>query len=160
MKIVFVDPKGVWEGLNNGIASIVAGIRDEHTVHVVDFVNKSGNVERRLQTAEDADFVGISMKSFTLDESIMVASMVKKINPNAKIIAGGPHVMVDGYNLLVDNPIFDLGVFGEGEYAFREILDGKDPATFSGVIYRKNGEVVQNHASEWIGDLDELQLPP
>ncbi|MBI4174722.1 MAG: cobalamin B12-binding domain-containing protein, partial [Candidatus Aenigmarchaeota archaeon] len=104
MKIVFVDPKGVWEGLNNGIASIAAGIRDEHTVHVVDFVNKSGNVEKRLQATEDADFVGISIKSFTLDESIMAANMIKRINPNAKIIAGGPHVMVDGYNLLVDNP--------------------------------------------------------
>ena len=44
MKIVFVDPKGVWEGLNNGLAYIAAGIRQEHTVKVVDFVNKSGNV--------------------------------------------------------------------------------------------------------------------
>ena len=135
MKVVFIDPKGVWEGLNNGIASIAASIRNEHSVKVVDFVNKSGSVEKRLQAAKDADYVGISMKSFTLDESIMVASMVKKINPKAKIIAGGPHVMVDGYNLLVDNPVFDLGVFGEAEYVFREILSGKDPATIEGVIH-------------------------
>ena len=159
MKVVFVDPKGVWEGLNNGIASIAASIRDEHTVHVVDFVNMSGDVEKRLQAAKDADYVGISVKSFTLDESIMVANIVKKINPLAKIIAGGPHVMVDGYNLLVDNPVFDLGVFGEAEYVFQDILSGKDPATIKGVIRRQNGNVVQNPANEWIGDLDELQFP-
>ena len=137
MKVVFVDPKGVWEGLNNGIASIAASIRDEHTVHVVDFVNRSGNLDKRLESARDADFVGISMKSFTLDESIMVANMVKKLNPKTKIIAGGPHVMVDGYNLLVDNPVFDMGVFGEAEYVFREILSGKEPSEITRLIHRK-----------------------
>ena len=159
MKVVFVDPKGVWEGLNNGIASIAASIRDEHTVHVVDFVNRSGNLDKRLESARDADFVGISMKSFTLDESIMVANMVKKLNPKTKIIAGGPHVMVDGYNLLVDNPVFDMGVFGEAEYVFREILSGKEPSEITGLIHRKDGKVVQNHASEWISDLDSLPFP-
>ena len=159
MKVVFVDPKGVWEGLNNGIASIAASIRDEHTVHVVDFVNRSGNLDKRLESARDADFVGISMKSFTLDESIMVANMVKKLNPKTKIIAGGPHVMVDGYNLLVDNPVFDMGVFGVAEYVFREILSGKEPSEITGLIYRKDGKVVQNHASEWISNLDSLPFP-
>lgn len=159
MKVVFIDPKGVWEGLNNGIASIDASIRDEHTVHVVDFVNRSGNFEKRLEATRDADFVGISMKSFTLDESIMVTNMVKKINPKAKIIAGGPHVMVDGFNLLTDNTVFDMGVFGEAEYVFKEILSGKDPSTIAGLIYRKNGQVIQNHASEWISDLDALPFP-
>ncbi len=159
MKVVFIDPKGVWEGLNNGIASIAASIRDRHEVKVVDFVNRAGNVEKRLQVARDADYVGISIKSFTLDESIMVAKMVKKINPGAKIVAGGPHVMVDGLNLLKDNPIFDIGVFGEAEYVFRDILSGRDPATINGVIYRKDGNVVQNPANEWITNLDELPFP-
>ena len=76
MKVVFIDPKGVWEGLNNGIASIAANVRNEHDVKVVDFVNRSGNVEKRLQVAKDADYVGISTKSFTLDESVMVAKMI------------------------------------------------------------------------------------
>ncbi len=159
MKVVFVDPKGVWEGLNNGIASIAANIRNEHSVHVIDFVNKPGNVEKRLQPAKDADYVGISMKSFTLDESIMVANMIKKLNPKAKIIAGGPHVMVDGFNLLSDNPVFDLGIFGEAELVFNEILGGKDPATIPGVIHRQDGKVVQNPAGEWISDLDDLPFP-
>ena len=40
MRIVLVDPKGVWEGLNNGLASIAAMVRSQHSVHVIDFVNK------------------------------------------------------------------------------------------------------------------------
>lgn len=159
MKIVFIDPKGVWEGLNNGIAYIVSSIMDKHDVKVIDFVNRPGNVEKRLQATKDADYVGISMKSFTLDESIMAANMIKKINPRARIIAGGPHVMVDGFNLLSDNPVFDLGVFGEAEVAFAEILSGKDPSLIEGIIYRKDGNVVQNHAREWLTDLDALPFP-
>lgn len=159
MKVVFIDPKGVWEGLNNGIASIAANVRNEHNVSVVDFVNRSGNVEKRLQVAKDANYVGISIKSFTLDESIMVAKMVKKINPNVKIVAGGPHVMVDGYNLLKDNTIFDLGIFGEAEHVFKEILSGKEPSIINGVIHRNGEEVIKNPANEWIGDLDALPFP-
>ncbi|HIG97093.1 MAG TPA: radical SAM protein [Candidatus Aenigmarchaeota archaeon] len=159
MKIVFVDPKGVWEGLNNGIAYIASNMSDEHEIKVVDFVNRSGNTAKRLDVVKDADIIGISVKSFTLDESIMVANMVKKINPSAKIVAGGPHVMVDGLNLLKDNPIFDLGVFGEAETTFKEILSGKDPADISGVIHRVNGTVIQNPPREWNTDLDKLRFP-
>jgi len=159
MKIVFVDPKGVWEGLNNGIAYIASNMSDEHEIKVVDFVNRSGNTAKRLDVVKDADIIGISVKSFTLDESIMVANMVKKINPSAKIVAGGPHVMVDGLNLLKGNPIFDLGVFGEAETTFKEILSGKDPADISGVIHRVNGTVIQNPPREWNTDLDKLRFP-
>ncbi len=159
MKIVFVDPKGVWEGLNNGIAYIVAGIRNEHEVKVIDFVNRQGKVKERLQAVKNADYVGISMKSFTLDESIMVGKLVKEINPEVKLIAGGPHIMVDGYNFMTDNTIFDLAVFGEAEIAFKEILSGKPIEEIQGVVYRKDGQIVQNHAREWISDLESLPFP-
>ncbi len=158
MKIVFIDPKGVWEGLNNGLAYIASGIR-EHDVKVIDFVNKAGNVEKRLEAVKDADFIGISIKSFTLDESIMAAEMVRKINPDAKIIAGGPHVMVDGYNLMKDSPVFDIGIFGEAEYAFKELLSGKPLEEIDGIIFRKGGVLVNNKPREWITDLDSLPFP-
>ena len=75
MKVVLIDPKGVWEGLNNGIAYIAASLRGEHDVHVIDFVNNTkGSMGERLLSAKNADFVGISIKSFTLLESIMVGS--------------------------------------------------------------------------------------
>ncbi len=159
MKIVFIDPKGVWEGLNNGIAYIAANIRNENEVTIIDFVNRSGNVENRLKAAENADFIGISIKSFTLDESIMVANMVKKINPRAKLVAGGPHVMVDGYNLLSDNHIFDIGVFGEAEIAFKEILSGRPLEEIDGIIYRQDGKIIKNKQRKWFTDLDALPFP-
>lgn len=159
MKIVFIDPKGVWEGLNNGIASIASNIRQNADVKVIDFVNKSGNFEKRMSAVRDADFIGISMKSFTLQESIMVAKRAREINPHAVIIAGGPHVMVDGYNLMKENPVFDLAVMGESELIFKEILEGKPHSGIKGLVYREGNEIKQNQQSSWITELDSLPFP-
>ena len=159
MKVVFVDPKGVWEGLNNGVASIAAMIRDRHDVHVIDFVNKAGGLEKRLEAVRDADIVGVSIKSFTLDESVMVAHKARAINPAAKIVAGGPHVIVDGYNFMKENTIFDLAVKGEAEMVFDELVSGKDYRTIDGIIYRANGKVIENPTRKWITDLDSLPFP-
>lgn len=156
MKIVLIDPKGVWEGLNNGLASIAAMIRNEHSVRVIDFVNKSGNVEKRLAAVKDADIVGISMKSFTLTESIMVAKHVRETNPGTKIVAGGPHVIVDGLNLMKENPVFDIAVCGEAEVTFKELAEEKPFEEIGGLIYRSNGEINQVPQKGWIMNLDEL----
>lgn len=160
MKIVFIDPKGVWEGLNNGIACIAASVRNDHEVKVIDFVNQNkGRLEERLEPVKDAEFVGISIKSFTMLESIMVAKKVRELNPNARIVAGGPHIIVDGFNFMQENPIFDLAVIGEAELTFKELLSGKDFAQIAGVIYRENGELKQNPMQRWIADLDNLPFP-
>src|SRR3989338_5704299 len=160
MKVVLVDPKGVWEGLNNGLASIAANIRNSCDVKVVDFVNYSkGTPDERLAIAKDADIVGISMKSFTLLESIMVAKKVREINPGAKIVAGGPHVIVDGYNLLKENDVFDLGVVGEAEFIFQDIVSGKNPSGIEGIIYRDGADLKQNPMKGWIPNLDKLPFP-
>ncbi len=159
MKVVLIDPKGVWEGLNNGLASIAAMIRNDHSVSVLDFVNRSGDLEKRLEVVKDADIVGISMKSFTLTESIMVAHCVRQLNKSVKIVAGGPHVIVDGLNLMKDNNVFDMAVRGEAEVSFKELTDGKQPEEIGGLIYRENGEIKQVPQNGWIINLDELPFP-
>ncbi len=159
MKVVFIDPKGVWEGLNNGIASIASMIRDEHKVQVLDFVNKQGNFEKRLETVRDADIVGISIKSFTLDESVMIAKKIKAINSTAMIVAGGPHVIVDGFNFMKDNAVFDLAVKGEAEMVFGELASGKEPKQIGGIIYRENDNIIEPPTRKWITDLDSLPFP-
>ncbi len=159
MKIVFVDPKGVWEGLNNGVASIDAMIRDEHSITVVDFVNRSGNFEKRMDAAKNADIVGISIKSFTLEESVMVAEHVRKINPTARIVAGGPHIIVDGFNFMKQYGMFDLAVKGEAELTFNELASGKHPDSIEGLIYRDGGNLVETQTRKWIPNLDTLPFP-
>lgn len=153
-----IDPKGVWEGLNNGLAYIASSVRNDNSIRVIDFVNQPGSIDERLQAVKEADFVGISVKSFTMLESIMVANKVREINPDANIIAGGPHVIVDGFNFLKDNPVFDMGVIGEAETTFKEIVSGKDCRQIAGLIYRDGG-LKQNPARGWMTDLDSIPFP-
>ncbi len=159
INLVLIDPKGVWEGLNNGLAYIAANVRNEHKVHVIDFANRQGNIEERLEPVKNADYVGISVKSFTLPESIMTADKVRKINPDTKIVAGGPHIIVDGLNFMKENTVFDLAVAGEAEITFNEILVGKDINQIHGLIYRENDELKQNPMRGWITNLDNLPFP-
>ncbi len=159
MKIVFIDPKGVWEGLNNGIAYLATVLRDKHSVKVVDFVNRNGDEDKRLEVVKGADFVGISIKSFTLVESIRLANKVKKLNPTTKIIAGGPHIIVDGNNFMKENDVFDLGIKGEGEFVINDIIDGKDKKTIPGLLYRENNQIKENPKLDWYDDLDKLPFP-
>ncbi len=159
MKVVLIDPKGVWEGLNNGLAYIAATIREKHEVKVIDFVNRSGDVDRRLQETKDADIVGISIKSFTLVESIWIANKIRAMNKKAMMVAGGPHVIVDGYNLLKEHKVFDAGISGEAEFAFAELVEGKQPQEIAGLIYRDGNAIKQNPKRKWFQDLDELPFP-
>jgi radical SAM superfamily enzyme YgiQ (UPF0313 family) len=89
----------------------------------------------------------------------MVAHKARAINPTAIIVAGGPHVIVDGYNFMKDNTIFDLAVKGEAEMVFDELVSGKDYRTLEGIIYRENGKIIENPTRKWITDLDSLHFP-
>jgi len=158
MKIVLIDPRGFSDGLNTGLGYLAA-ILKEHDVAVVDFNNKLGNEESRLSAVKDADVVGMSVKSFTLNEALRLAEIVRKINPNVKLIAGGPHITIDGYNFLKENMIFDIGVIGEGEAPFFEIASGKKQEDVKGIVFRKGEDVVVNDAYGWISNLDALPFP-
>ncbi len=159
MHIVFIDPKGVWVGLNNGLASIAACIRNDCNVSVIDFVNRQGDFEKRVETLRGADIIGISVKSFTISEAVEIANKARELAPKAKIIAGGPHIIVDGLNFMKDNPPFDMALAGEAEIAFKEIASGKDARQVPGIIYRDGDGLVQNPARGWISELDVLPFP-
>ncbi len=159
MNVIFIDPKGVWDGLNNGLAYVAACIRGGCDVSVIDFVNRSGDAEKRMGDIKNAGIVGISVKSFTLTESVAMANIARALNPNARIIAGGPHVIVDGLNFMKENPAFDMAVAGEAEMTFKEIVAGRNVEQISGIIYRDGNELKQNPMRGWIEGLDALPFP-
>ena len=160
MKFVFIDPQGVWEGLNNGLASMAALLKREgHEVKVIDFVNRQGDEAARLQACKGADIIGISLKSFTLEDGIRLATIARSVEPRAVMAAGGPHVMIDGANLLRDNPIFDIGIKGEGEEVVLELASKKPFSEMSGLFYRNGNEIRETEKRDWITDLDSMPFP-
>ncbi|MCP8968517.1 B12-binding domain-containing radical SAM protein [Ectobacillus ponti] len=68
------------------------------------------------------DVIGFSCYIWNIEETIQVASMLKKINPDLILFAGGPEVSYDTKYWLQRVPEFDFIIMGEGEAAVKNLL--------------------------------------
>jgi anaerobic magnesium-protoporphyrin IX monomethyl ester cyclase len=93
------------------------------------------------------DIVGITTFTHCLPDVQMTINTVRKLNPDAKIILGGPHC-----NMFPDYAIglkgADAILTGDGEDAFVEMLEARDAGRswegIQGVWFKDGGEVVKN----------------
>jgi anaerobic magnesium-protoporphyrin IX monomethyl ester cyclase len=158
--IVLIEPYGSIQGLNNGLAYLSAvlvnaGLR----VRVLDFNSNSANIDKRLLEVKGFDAIGISVKSANIKSSIDIAAKARRLNKDALIVAGGTHITLDGVNFMQENPDFDVGVVGEGEYIFLDLLQGKKLSGIEGLIYRKDGKTESTKRGDWIRNLDDMPFP-
>jgi|TARA_B100001971_G_C18262386_1_gene588186 radical SAM superfamily enzyme YgiQ (UPF0313 family) len=108
------------------------------------------------------DVVGIQTMTFTLIDVIKTARVVKKVNKNIHVCLGGPHI-----NLYPDEtiaiPEIDSLVLGEGEHAFADLLKCLDSnselAKVKGIVFQKNGKIINPGARPMIENLDTLVHP-
>lgn len=109
------------------------------------------------------DIVGLTAMTHDILQAEKVAKSVRKILPQTTIVIGGPHATALPYGTLRDYPIFDIVVFGEGEYTFYDLitaLDGKkDLAEIKGIGYREEERIQINEPRSMIQNLDELPFP-
>ncbi|HEX8903290.1 MAG TPA: radical SAM protein, partial [Longimicrobiaceae bacterium] len=98
-----------------------------------------------------------------LVSAVPLTREVKRRFPELAVVWGGnfpslyPHPVIAA-------PYVDFAVRGQGEHAFRELLEvldgGRDPKTVAGLMYRdENGEHRINLERPWVGP-DELPDPP
>lgn len=108
------------------------------------------------------DVVGISAKSQNFAAARMTARLLKRLGAGIPVVMGGPHPSMIGAQLL-NYPEIDIGVRGEGEVTITEILgalDREEPLdAVRGIVFRKNGAVVETPPREYIPDLDVLEFP-
>jgi len=138
--------------------------RTPHTVILMDavpFFWSTRETVRRI-LAHKPDVVGITATSHSPLSAAMVVRQLKAAAPGIRTVLGGPFVSsFPDYALAV--PEFDYAVRGDGEEPFTELLNrisaNESPAGVAGVIWRNNGEIVDNGPAEPIADLDSLPLP-
>ncbi|MDD5687894.1 MAG: radical SAM protein [Elusimicrobia bacterium] len=120
--------------------------------------------ELRKDIFKEFDLVGIYATSKTFNETLSVAEIAKRENPNIFVVVGGPHATVfpeDFFNTKKD--VVDAVVVGEGEYIMQELVNawnkGNDISRIPGVVCRKDGKVILNPQKPTNKDIDELPLP-
>lgn len=106
--------------------------------------------------------VGISCTSPTFASARVAASLVREVDPEITIVAGGPHPTAAAAQVL-KNPEFDLCAVGEGERIVVNLVKalerGGDPAAVKGIRRRDGDGITRAPAEDFIADLDFLGFP-
>lgn len=105
------------------------------------------------------DLVGISLMSFMYKRSYEIAKIVKDIDPNVHIVAGGPHVSTVRETVLKECPAMDFGAVLEAEELIIELCTGVELSRIMGLIRRDGGEIIYNGDRPFKDNLDEFPFP-
>lgn len=153
---------------NGGLASIAGNINKTHCdVKILDLVAvrfKAKKYFNRYIKKNHFDIIGFSCMVFQFREILELAKTVKGINKNTITVLGGYYATVNHEELLASDDMnyFDFVVRGEGETAFRRLIDAiylkESFENIPGLSFRKDGNVINNPDGNLAG-LNELKIP-
>jgi len=160
------ETSAFWQPL--GLLSLAAAVRREipqAEIQVWDCpAERCGwrSLEKRL-AEQRIDVLGIGEETVSAHEAIRAARLVKTLNPECLVVAGG---MYFSYTIeeSLHNGVIDIIVRGEGEKTFVELLSKRRdrPAwhTIPGIAFRdEQDRVIITPVRKLIPDLDSLPFP-
>ncbi len=163
MKVALVNPAQVtrYPQTPMGLALIAAVLEKEgHQVTVVDANVLRLQPEGVVYRVTDADVVGLTAMTPTVNTAGSIAHYIKQANPNSTVILGGAHAILLPEETLATIPEVDVIVRGEGEETIIDLLralEHKQPLSkIQGISYRQDGKVISTDARSAIVDLDSL----
>lgn len=127
---------------------LLAGVRAycyrDITAEVVEgTINQDVSAVAEALIAKRPDVVGFCCYIWNIAFLKKLIPLVKSALPHVVIVLGGPEVSYNADELLIDQPLVDFVLSGEGEKPFALLLntlyDGGDPADLPGVCYRREG---------------------
>jgi len=112
---------------------------------------------------DDYDVIAFSCYIWNYEMTLKIAEDIKTINPDIKIIFGGPEVSYEPGSILENYDFIDYIIFGEGERSYKALCDHLffntgDISEIQGVAY-KDESVITNDMRPLIENLDEVPFP-
>lgn len=113
------------------------------------------------------DAAGVTAMTHEITQASEIVSELKKLL-NIPVIIGGCHITAMSERTLAEFPVFDYGVYGEGERTTTELLEylqkrGTMPqlSDIKGLVYRDKGQIVVNEPRPFMAadELDALPYP-
>jgi len=121
-------------------------------IDIIDARHERIDASRIKRMVSKSDIIGISIPSFARKNAEKIIKMIKEVDNEIFIIAGGPHCTLFPMDAIEAGA--DAAVKGEGEYPamhFQDVLEGRDVAG----VYRKDG----GRDGIIIENLDEIPFP-
>jgi len=104
--------------------------------------------------------VGLTSVSTTLNQLVRVARISKEVLPNVRVIVGGPHARLIPEEI-IQHPEVDVVFTSEAELAILDYAKGRELSKIAGIMYRENGEIVENPvtSTSFFHNLDDIPFP-
>lgn len=176
MKILFVSTnrlRTVMPPMPLGLASVIAQIDDSrHQLQVLDlmFEERPEDALTGRLSGFDPDLIAVSIRNVDNQSALHSEYLLPgekeflercRESSAATVVVGGPAFTVSPLAIF-EYLEPDFGIAGEGELAFRELVDcidgGKDWSGIPGLVWRGENGVTANPPRP-IDDLDSLRLP-
>lgn len=107
------------------------------------------------------DLIGISALTVEANYLHTISYIAKSVNPNIKVVIGGPYITSSSF--AINDKNIDVGVIGEGEITFKELVKAYEHGTslhnIRGIVFRLNNEIITTPLRNQIENLDELPYP-
>ncbi|MBA3018583.1 MAG: B12-binding domain-containing radical SAM protein [Proteobacteria bacterium] len=136
-----------------------------HRVRMVDASALGLTYEETIEEIKknQPDIIGLTAVTPSIDRTVKLAYMIKRIYPFVPIVIGGPHFTAVPQKTMKDYPVFDYGVIGEGEHTIVDLVEtlasGRTPSTVPGVAIRENGKIFFSPPRAPVKDIDALPFP-
>jgi radical SAM superfamily enzyme YgiQ (UPF0313 family) len=150
-----------------GLMAIATGINPKHELKLLDVSSKRWNINDTLECLKkfEPEVLGISVVTRRLYALHKIAKKAKKLFPNLRIIAGGPHINYFPMDSIQIDDI-DYVLPGFGEIKFPQLIDvierGEDEESLleiSNLYYKTNGHVKKNLNDTKLINLDDFPFP-
>jgi len=107
------------------------------------------------------DIVGVTSMTPNFSIAKDVAKEIKSVNNNIITVVGGSHITA--LPNCIKNSSFDIGVIGEGEFTFLELItafrDSRTISNIKGIAYKSNDSVIINETRPLLKNIDILPHP-
>jgi anaerobic magnesium-protoporphyrin IX monomethyl ester cyclase len=133
---------------------------DSHKVKIFDFNLEENTLDKFKKTLLEfsPDFVGISFVTALFSEMKKITRVVKETNKKIIVVGGGAHCSSYPQKTMEESEL-DIIVFGEGDFAIKDIVAGKPLNEIKSIGFRKGRSIVINEQAEPIQNLDKLPYP-
>ncbi|TFG25677.1 MAG: radical SAM protein [Promethearchaeota archaeon] len=178
MRVALINPSPILEEKEQfygqkwpplGITLIGTILKEQgHIVRLLDQASNGFSFEALLNWIKrfDPEVIGITAFTVGFLSSIKISEMVKRWNPNIKIILGHYHPTICADKILEKySHIVDYCVKGENEYILSNLINflenepKHEPTDILGISYRVNGKIKHNQNCPVNKNLDDLPFP-
>jgi radical SAM superfamily enzyme YgiQ (UPF0313 family) len=162
MKICLINPGRYYQpqpplGLAYLAAHTKKYSKSNHTIKIID-ENVGENFKREFLKFQP-DIVGITATTQQIGDAIRVANFIKTQSDVPVVVGGAGITSIP--SITMKETSFDIGVIGEGEETFLEIIENeaRDLKNIKGIIFRDGKEIIMTKPRPLINNLDNIPFP-